>query len=92
MNPQTCELGIGCPAAIFALAALPGRLLKVMPPPVWAFLAGTLVGTLILKFGKQNLINVPDSLAHGIVLPDFGAAITMPHCCCPSPTWLSPWF
>ena len=76
MSHQTCELGIGCLAALFVLSALPGRLLKVMPPPVWVFLAGTLIGTFILKLDKHYLINVPDSLEHGIVFPQFGAAFT----------------
>ncbi len=39
MSHQVCALGIGCLAALFVLSALPGRLLKVMPPPVWVFLA-----------------------------------------------------
>ena len=34
-----------CLAALFVLSALPGRLLKVMPPPVWVFFAGTVVST-----------------------------------------------
>ena len=58
------------------LSALPGRLLKVMPPPVWVFLAGTMVSTFILKLDKSHLINVPDSLEHGIVFPQFGEAFT----------------
>ena len=45
-----------------------------MPPPVWVFLAGTVVSTLILKLDKPYLINVPDSLKHGIVFPHFGDA------------------
>jgi MFS superfamily sulfate permease-like transporter len=47
-----------------------------MPPPVWVFLAGTVVSTLILKLDKHYLINVPDSLEHGIVFPQFGEAFT----------------
>ncbi|MEB3983424.1 SulP family inorganic anion transporter [Mycobacterium sp. 663a-19] len=76
MHPQVCALGIGCLAALFVLAALPGRLLKIMPPPVWVFLAGTMFSTLILKLDKHYLINVPDSLEHGIVFPQFGEALT----------------
>ena len=34
MSPKICALGIGCLAALFALAVVPWRLLKVMPPPV----------------------------------------------------------
>ncbi|WP_256385464.1 MULTISPECIES: SulP family inorganic anion transporter [unclassified Mycobacterium] len=76
IHPQVCALGIGCLAALFVLSALPGRLLKVMPPPVWVFLAGTVVSTFILKLDKHYLINVPDSLEHGIVFPQFGEAFT----------------
>ena len=74
MSPRIFALGVGCLAALFVLSALPGRLLKVMPPPVWVFLAGTVVSTLILKLDKPYLINVPDSLKHGIVFPHFGDA------------------
>jgi carbonic anhydrase len=72
MNPQVFWLGIGCTALIFTLAAVPSRLLKVMPPPVWAFVLGTCVASLFLNLGSENLINVPEApLANGIVLPDF---------------------
>ena len=74
MSPQVFALGVGSLAALFVLSAFPGRLLKVMPPPVWVFFAGTLVSTLILKLDKPHLINVPDSLKHGIVFPHFGDA------------------
>jgi carbonic anhydrase len=76
MSHPVCALGVGCLAALFVLAALPGRLLKVMPPPVWVFLVGTVVSTFILKLDKHYLINVPDSLEHGIVFPQFGEAFT----------------
>ena len=78
MSHPVFALGIGCLAALFVLSALPGRLLKVMPPPVWVFLAGTVVSTLILKLDKSHLVNVPDSLEHGIVFPQFGEAFTNP--------------
>ena len=76
MSPKVCALGVGCLVALFALAVVPWRLLKVMPPPVWVFLGGTLVSTFILKLDKSHLINVPDSLEHGIVFPHFGEAFT----------------
>lgn len=83
MNDQVLALGIGCLAVLFILSALPARLLKIMPPPVWAFVAGTLVSTFILKLDKPYLINVPGSLKHGIVFPHFGdtfahAALVLP--------------
>ena len=54
MNPQVFGLGIGCLAALFILAAIPGRLLKVMPPPVWVFIAGTLVSTVLPEAGQHT--------------------------------------
>jgi len=76
MTHAVFALGIGCLAALFLLSAFPGRLLKVMPPPVWVFLVGTVVATFILKLDKHYLINVPGSLKHGIVFPHFGDAFT----------------
>ena len=76
MNYRDFALGVGCLAALFVLSALPGRLLKVMPPPVWVFLGGTVVSTFILKLDTSHLINVPDSLEHGVVFPQFGEAFT----------------
>jgi MFS superfamily sulfate permease-like transporter len=76
MSYPVCALGVGCLGALFVLSALPGRLLKVMPPPVWVFVAGSVFSTLILKLDKHYLINVPDSLEHGLVFPQFGEAFT----------------
>lgn len=74
MNRQVFGLGMACLAGLFLLSALPGRMLKVMPPPVWVFLFGTVVSRLVLGIDKQCLINVPESpLKHGVVFPDFGA-------------------
>ncbi len=78
MNHQVFALGIGCLAALFVLTALPGRLLKVMPPPVWVFIAGSLVSTFALKLDKHFLIDVPRSLKHGVVFPQFGDAFSHP--------------
>lgn len=76
MSLKVCGLGMGCLVAMFALAVVPWRLLKVMPPPVWVFVGGTLVGTFILKMDAHYLINIPDSLEHGIVFPQFAEAFT----------------
>ncbi len=76
MNGEVFALGIGCLAALFLLSAFPGRLLKVLPPPVWVFFVGTVVSTFILKLDKHFLINVPGSLKHGIVFPHFGDVFT----------------
>ena len=76
MSHQVFALGVGCLAALFVLSVIPGRLLKVMPPPVWVFFAGTVVSTFILKLDKPHLINVPDSLKRGVVFPQFGDAFS----------------
>lgn len=76
MSHPVFVLGVGCLAALFVLSALPGRLLKIMPPPVWVFLAGTVVSAFVLRLDKSHLINVPDALEHGIVFPQFGEAFT----------------
>ena len=91
MNHHVFDLGVGCLVAL-SCSALPGRLLKVMPPPVWVFLAGTLVSTFILKLDKHYLIDVPDSLKHGIVFPSSVKRSPMQHCGSPSSTWRSPCF
>lgn len=79
MNLRVFALGIGCLAGLFMLTVLPGRLLKVMPPPVWVFFAGTLASVFVLKLDKDYLIDVPDSLMDGIVLPQFGTVFAHPE-------------
>jgi carbonic anhydrase len=80
MNLQVVGLGIACTALLFILAAVPWRLFKLMPPPVWIFILGTLASLLFLRLGPQNLINVPANLLeHGIVLPHFGKALGNYH-------------
>jgi carbonic anhydrase len=72
-NLQVLGLGVACLAVIFGLSAIPSRLLKVMPPAVWVFFLGTLLGKVFLNLSPASLINVPEApLANGIVLPDFG--------------------
>lgn len=76
MNLQVLGLGVACLAALFILGAVPGRLLKIMPPPVWVFIAGTLASQLFLKLDHAHLINVPEApLRHGVVLPAFSEAL-----------------
>src|SRR5262249_32860792 len=80
MNVRVLGLGRACLAALFLLNAIPGRLLKVMPPPVWVFIFGTLASVLFLRLDPKYLINVPESpLKHGIVLPHFGEAFGNAH-------------
>ena len=59
MNVQVFGLGVGCIVILFALAALPWKLFKIMPPPVWAFFFGTTVSWLFLNVGVGNLIKSP---------------------------------
>lgn len=68
---QVLGLGAGCLGLLFLLAALPGRLLKIMPPPVWVFVIGTVISSQVLHLDKRFLIDVPDPLEHGVVLPQF---------------------
>ncbi|MEB3034557.1 SulP family inorganic anion transporter [[Mycobacterium] nativiensis] len=79
INPQVFVLGIGCLAGLFILTAFSGRLLKILPPPVWVFFAGTLASVFILKLDEQYLINVPGSIMDGVVLPDFGTVFAHPE-------------
>jgi MFS superfamily sulfate permease-like transporter len=77
LNPQVLGLGVVSIALIFALAAIPSRLLKVMPPPVWAFVLGTFAATLFLDIRGNDLIHVPEApLANGIVSPDFSGVFS----------------
>lgn len=72
MNHQVFWLGAACVALLFTLAAIPSRLFKLMPPPVWVFVIGTAVAYFFLNVGSSNLITVPENpLKHGLVLPDF---------------------
>ncbi|WP_024441120.1 SulP family inorganic anion transporter [Mycobacterium sp. UM_WGJ] len=79
MNLQVFVLGIGCLAGLFVLTAMPGRMLKVMPPPVWVFFAGTLASVFILKLDRHYLINVPNSVMDGVVMPQFGTVLAHPE-------------
>jgi MFS superfamily sulfate permease-like transporter len=77
MNLQVFGLGVACLATLFVLAAVPGRLFKVMPPPVWVFVFGTLSSLLFLHLDSRYLIHVPEApLKHGVVLPNFAAALS----------------
>src|SRR4051812_15748300 len=70
MNVQVFVLGVGCVALLFILAAVPSKLLKIMPPPVWAFVIGTVASLMFLNVGAENLITIPESpLKHGVALP-----------------------
>jgi carbonic anhydrase len=79
MNVRVFGLGTACVALLFILSAVPGRLFKMLPPPVWVFLMGTVISRLFLNLGSENLINVPSApLANGIVLPKFPTVFGTP--------------
>jgi MFS superfamily sulfate permease-like transporter len=79
MNVQVFGLGAACVALLFILSAVPARLFKMLPPPVWVFFLGTAACRLFLTLGSENLINVPSApLANGIVLPKFAAVFGTP--------------
>jgi carbonic anhydrase len=70
-------LGIGSTATLFILAALPLRFLRMLPPPVWVFLGGTIVAQVFLHLNPTQMITIPEApLANGIVLPDFTPYLT----------------
>jgi carbonic anhydrase len=76
MNPHVFGLAIGCTAVLFGMSVIPSRLLRIMPPPVWVFVLGTITSTFFLQIDAENLIKVPDApLKNGVVLPDFNGII-----------------
>lgn len=76
IHPQVLGLGVACLTLLFVLSTVKSRLLKVMPPPVWAFFLGTLISVFFLRIDTDNLIHVPDApLKNGITLPDFRSII-----------------
>lgn len=83
VNLPVLELGLGCVAVLFILSAIPWRMLKVVPPPVWIFFLGTILSLTLFSVGKENLIAIPESpLEHGITMPAVGEVFATPQ------TWL----
>ncbi len=84
INGPVLATGIGCTAALFILNALPFKVLKVMPPPVWVFIGGALAAQLIFGIDAQYCINIPENpLQNGMQMPEFGRIFSAPH------TWLA---
>lgn len=80
MNVQVFGLGAACLALLFILSAIPGRVFKILPPPVWVFFLGTIASQLFLNVGSENLINVPSApLENGVVMPKFQTVFTVPQ-------------
>jgi carbonic anhydrase len=83
MNVSVFGLGVASVVLLFLLSAIPLKMLKVMPPPVWVFILGTAASYFFLGVGGENLINIPESpLKQGIALPHFAEVFTTPA------TWL----
>lgn len=80
MNIQVFGLGASCVALLFILSAVPGRLFKVLPPPVWVFFLATIVSRTFLHLPPEYLINVPAApLENGVVWPQFTAVFGDVH-------------
>ncbi len=68
--------GIGCTAALFILNSLPFKFLKVMPPPIWVFIIGSLI--------FQSFYHIPGGMpteeqnAANELLPTLGYCIYIP--------------
>ncbi|GAB4142433.1 MAG: SulP family inorganic anion transporter [Planctomycetaceae bacterium] len=76
--------GVACTAALFILNALPFKLLKVMPPPVWVFIGGAIASQLFIGIDPEYCIHIPENpLQSGMRLPSFDRIFSAPH------TWLS---
>ena len=76
--------GIGCTISLFILNALPYRLFKVVPPPVWVFIGGAIAAQLIFGISSQHCIQIPENpFRNGIQMPEFDRIFFAPA------TWLS---
>lgn len=54
LNYPVLITGVGCTVALFVLNALPYKMLKIVPPPVWVFIGGTIL--------FQSLFHIPTGL------------------------------
>ena len=76
MDPKVFGLGIFCLALIFAMASIKARWIKVVPPQVFAAVAGLILGW-FMGLDGDRLINIPaEPFKHGIVMPDFQGLFT----------------
>lgn len=84
INGPVLVTGLACTAALFILNALPFKLLKVMPPPVWVFIGGTIAAQLIFGIDAKYCINIPENpLQNGMQMPHFHRVFAAPQ------TWLT---
>lgn len=83
-NVGVLATSIGCTSALFILNALPFRLFRVVPPPVWVFICGTIAAQLIFGIDAEHCIQIPENpLRNGMQMPHFGRILHAPD------TWLS---
>lgn len=79
INSSVLATGLGSVAALFVLNAIPSRVLKAMPPPVWVFIGGTVIAQLALGIAPEFCINIPENpLRNGFQLPHFSHVLTTP--------------
>lgn len=84
INGPVLATGVGCTAALFILNALPFKMLKVMPPPVWVFIGGAIGSQLIFGIDAKYCIDIPENpLQNGMQMPHFARIFSAPQ------TWLS---
>ena len=76
MDPKVFLLGIFCLALIYAMASIKARWVKVVPPQVFAAVAGLILGW-FMGLSGDRLINIPaEPFKHGIVMPNFQGLFT----------------
>lgn len=69
--------GVGCIAALFVLNSLPFKFLKIMPPPVWVFIFGTVFFQWYYRI--PGGLPTSEELAANELLPHLGYCIYIPE-------------
>lgn len=84
INGAVLATGAACIAALFILNALPYKILKVMPPPVWVFIGGAITAQIVFGLDSKYCINIPENpLQNGMQMPDFHTIFSSPR------TWMA---
>lgn len=84
INYSVLATGVGCTTALFILNALPFRIFRVVPAPVWVFIGGATIAQLFFALEPQYCIHIPENpLQNGMQLPEFSSVFSAPH------TWLT---
>lgn len=77
INYPVLWTGIGCTVALFVLNALPFKMLKIMPPPVWVFIGGSILFQLI--FHIPSGVPTEEARAADPTLPTLGYCVYIPE-------------